>query len=376
MSHSQTHVARDLKTGQPVALRCEPGRVLEITATSATPLPDVWLAPALVDLQVNGFAGVDFQQDDLSLEQVIAAARGLRQAGCARWFATLITDSWEAMMQRLARLRTLRSQSPELRRAIAGWHLEGPFLSSEPDYHGAHPAEWMLDPTPGHIAELRKLTGTDPVLLTLAPERKGALEVIPLAVSRGITVSLGHTNATAEVLRAAVAAGASGFTHFGNACPQQLDRHNNILWRVLETPGLTFSMIPDGIHVSGSLFRLAHRLMSNDRIFYVSDAMAAAGAAPGHHRLGRLRLEVGADQVVRKPCSRQFAGSALRPVDGVFRAAAMLEECWRQTWLRFSEAPARFAGLSSPCGWCLVTVDKSGPTARLIDVQTLEGEAQ
>src|SRR6185295_14990202 len=108
----------------------------------------------------------------------------------------------------------------------------------------------MLDPTAEHIRELRTIAGNDPLLLTIAPERPGAIEAIALAVSLGMKVSLGHTNARSDDLRRAVQAGATGFTHLGNACPRELDRHDNIIWRVLDTPGLTASLIPDRIHVS------------------------------------------------------------------------------------------------------------------------------
>src|SRR5205823_8128399 len=104
--------------------------------------------------------------------------------------------------------------------------------------------------------------GDDLLLLTLSPERPSALNAIALAVSLGIKISLGHTNASAEVLRQAVAAGATGFTHLANGCPRELDRHDNILWRVFDMSGLMVSLIPDQIHVSAPLFRLCHRVLS------------------------------------------------------------------------------------------------------------------
>src|SRR5439155_8978926 len=197
-----------------------------------------WLAPTLFDLQINGYGGVDFQQDDLSLDALISAVRQLRTAGCARFFLTLITDEWPELTARLRQLRWLRSQSAELQSAIAGWHVEGPFLSTQPGFHGAHNPALMCDPSPGHVLELRTITGRDPLLLTLSPELPGAMQAIEMAVSNGIKISLGHTNASAEVLRHALEAGATGFTHLGNGCPRELDRHDNILWRVFETLGL------------------------------------------------------------------------------------------------------------------------------------------
>ena len=347
-------------TRQPVRLQWREGRITEIEETKAPLADDVWIAPTLFDLQINGYGGVDFQQDDLSVEDLLSAARKLQAAGCGRFLLTLITDEWPKLIARLGHLRSLRSQSAELQAAVAGWHVEGPFLSAEPGFHGAHDPALTLDPTPEHILELRELTGTDPLLLTLSPERPGALKAIAVAVSRGMKVGLGHTNASAEILRQAVAAGATGFTHLGNGCPRELDRHDNILWRVFETSGLKVSLIPDQIHVSPPLFRLVHRVLGADAVYYTTDAMSAAGMPPGRYKLGKMELEVGSDQIVRQPGKSLFAGSALRPIDGVFRAAQMLGCPWKEVWRRFSEAPAKLMGLRNellvgqPADFCLL----------------------
>jgi N-acetylglucosamine-6-phosphate deacetylase len=298
-----------------------------------------------LDPQINGYAGADFQRDGVTPAELVQAVQGLRTAGCTRFLLTLITDRWESLLARLRRFQSLRAGSVELEHAIAGWHVEGPFLSEKPGFHGAHAPALMLDPTPAHIRELREAAGDDLLLLTLAPERLGALAAIELAVSLGMKVSLGHTDASAACLRDAVSAGATGFTHLGNACPQQLDRHDNILWRVLDTPGLTVSLIPDQRHVSPALFRLIHRALPSDRILYTTDAMAAAGAPPGRYTLGRLELEVGEDRIVRQPGGTNFAGSALTPAEAVFSAAEMLGVPWQATWSRMSVNPARWLGL-------------------------------
>lgn len=363
--------ARHYATGQPTRVSWRQGIITACEAASTPPDGDVWLAPALVDLQVNGFAGVDFQQDDVSAEELLAATRALRTAGCGRYLLTLITDVWPVLTARLKRIRRLRQMHDELRHAIAGWHIEGPFLSAEPGFHGAHNPAWMLDPTPDHIRELRAITDTDPLLLTIAPERQGALSAIALAASLGVRVSLGHTNASAEILRQAVRAGATGFTHLGNACPQQLDRHDNILWRVLDTRGLAVSLIPDQIHVSPALFRLIHRALPGGLICYITDAMAAAGAPAGSYTIGSLKAVVGEDQIVRHPGGLNYAGSALTPMDGVFRAAQMLGCAWNDVWDGFSIRPAGFAGfeVDLACGraadFCVLEFSNGGLSAEM-----------
>src|SRR5882724_3763816 len=352
-------------SGRPVQVRWRDGVITDIDPTDSQPSTDLWIAPALFDVQVNGYGGIDFQQDNLQAKELLAAVGGLRAAGCGRFLLTLITDDWSALTTRLRHIRAVRSQDSTLQSAIAGWHVEGPFLSTEPGFHGAHNRALTCNPAPEHILELRTITGTDPLMLTLSPERPGALDAIALAASLGIKVSLGHTDAAAAILNIAVKAGAGSFTHLGNGCPRELDRHDNILWRVFETPGIKVSLIPDQIHVSPSLFRLIHRVLDPDSIFYTTDAMSAAGMPPGRYKLGVMELEVGADQIVRQPGKPLFAGSALRPIEGVFRAAEMLGCRWQETWSRFSVAPAKLMGLrnelavGAPADFCVLKLDSA-----------------
>jgi N-acetylglucosamine-6-phosphate deacetylase len=333
-------------TGKPVRLKWNDSGIVELVEVSVKPEKEIWIAPPLVDLQINGYAGVDFQRDDVSTDELLRAARALRRDGCAYFLLTLITDEWTRLLSRLRHFKALRDSSPELREAIIGCHIEGPFLSDQPGFCGAHNPTHMRNPTTKDIRELRAATGNDRVLITMAPEREGAIDGIQFATSAGIRVSLGHTDASAEILRRAVAAGATGFTHLSNGCPRDLHRHDNIVWRVCEAEGLTVSFIADGIHVPAMPFRLMHKLI-NGPIYYTTDAMAAAGAGPGRYRLGELELEVGDDQIVRQPGKTNFAGSALRPVEGVFRAARMLNGDWRESWRRFSDAPAEFIGFEN-----------------------------
>jgi len=354
------------RTREPVRVRWLKGVFSEVSAAPKPPADNLWITAPLFDLQVNGFGGVDFQQDDLTARQLLTATNSLRESGCLKFFPTLITDDWSKMTNRLRRLVAMHSEWPELESAIAGWHIEGPFLCTEPGFHGAHDPARMCDPTHEKISELRAIVGIAPLLLTLSPERAGAIEAIRFAAAQGIKVSLGHTNASSAMLREAIQAGATGFTHLGNGCPRELDRHDNILWRVFETSGLTVSMIPDKIHVSPPLFRLMHRILPVDQTYYTSDAMAAAGRGPGRYRLGALELEVGPDQVVRQPGKQLFAGSALRPIDGVFRAAEMLGCPWQDAWQRFSDTPPRFMGIKNEiqagerANFCLLRLNQTG----------------
>ena len=364
MSRGEIH-AWNILDSQPVLAKWDNGHFTEITTTENPPAKAKWIGPPLVDIQVNGYAGVDFQQDDLSETDLLQVVEQLGQACCEKILFTLVTDNWEAMTRRLARAKQFRDANPKLRRAIAGWHIEGPFLSAETGYCGAHPADKMLKPTQERIAELRALAGDDPLLLTMAPEVNGALKGFTTARELGIHVSIGHTNAPTHILRRVTAAGPVGFTHLGNGCPATLDRADNILWRALDTPGLTCGLIPDRWHISPALFRLIHRLVDPDSIYYTTDAMAAAGSPPGKYRLGQLELEVGPEQIVQLPGTANLAGSALTPIEGVRRAADMLDCNWQDVWPKFSQAPARFMGLKegftqgTPANFALIETDSA-----------------
>ena len=397
-------------TRKPVCVRWQNGRVVAMEKPAEPPSRDLWIAPPLFDVQVNGYGGIDFQQDNLTEADLLSAARQLRRDGCTKFFLTLITDDWQKLTARFRHLKRIRDglvgqtpssvtvqQAPppadpasegacktktgegacpttaasELRDAIAGWHIEGPFMSDRPGFHGAHNPAFMLEPTPEKIRELRAIAGDDPLLLTISPERNGAIEAIALAVSLGCKISLGHTNASAEILEKAVRVGATGFTHLANGCPRELDRHDNILWRIFERPDLFASLIPDKIHVSPQLFRLCHRVLPSEKIFYTTDAMAAAGAPPGRYTIGAMELEVGEDQIVRQPGKTNFAGSALKPIDGIFRAAQMLDDDWQDVWTRMSQVPANFVGLKNeiavgaPADFCLLKLAAENELAEL-----------
>lgn len=358
--------AVDPRSGRAVRLTTVDGKIRSLEPLARAPAGLPLLLPPLVDIQVNGYAGVDFQRDDCTQAELERAATGLAEAACGRFFLTLITNRWEKMLARLRHYQALRAASPLLRRRIAGWHLEGPFMSPKPGFHGAHPPECMEPPSAARMQELKAIVGDEPTLLTMAPEWPAAPSAIHVARELGFHVWLGHTDATAEQIAAAVNAGAEGFTHLGNGCPGELHRHDNIIFRVLDEPRLRASLIPDRIHISPVLFRLMHQVLGPGRICYTTDAMAAAGAGPGVYDLAGMKVEVGADEVVRQPGKSNYAGSSLAPLEGVRRAAAMLRVPPVQVWDYFSTQPELFMGLppaltaGAPADYCLLQETTAG----------------
>ncbi len=282
--------------------------------------PDV----ALFDLQVNGFAGVDFQQDDIPPAALDHALRALHAHHTARILYTLITDRIDALCRRLEHVEDLRRRSPLAHATIAGYHIEGPWLYPKPGYHGAHDPSLMRAPTIADADRLIAAAGGNVRLVTLAPEWPGSPEVIAHLVARGVRVAIGHSDASDDDLDRAIAAGLTLCTHLGNGVPTLLPRHDNIIQRLLARDELTAVFIPDGLHLPPPVLRNFVRAKPRDKVLFTTDCMAAAGAPPGRYTLRHVTTEVGADGVVREPGKPNFAGSSLTPDRAVVNAARFL----------------------------------------------------
>ncbi len=364
-------IGRHYQTGDALQIEWDNGVISKVETLEIIPDGALTIAPTLTDVQNNGFAGYDFQRDDITKEELLAVRKALHQHGCSRILLTLITDQWDKLCHRIQYLNEMIKASPELSETFIGWHIEGPFMSPEPGFHGAHPPEFMVPPTPDKVATLRKLTGNAPLLLTMAPEWENISEGIRTARDLGAFVWLGHTDASSEQIEKAVIAGANGFTHLGNGCTNALDRADNIIYRIIDNPKINTCLICDGIHVSPLLFRIMHRAIDEERITYTTDCMSAAGSPPGQFKVGPHIVKVGEDGIVRQPGKPNFAGSSLTPLEGVFRAARMLDTTPEKVWHRFSDRftdhldlpPLWEAG--NPADFCLLTGSDS---ARQVDI--------
>jgi len=272
---------------------------------------------SLFDIQVNGFAGVDFQQPDLTGADLRRAVAGLAAHETRRFFATLITDDVAALVGKFANLERLRAADAAAASAVCGYHLEGPWLSPEPGFRGAHESRHMGAPDLRAFERLQTAAGGNIRLVTLAPEWPGSGDFIRAVVGMGVQVSLGHTNASESEITAAIAAGARFCTHLGNGVPAELPRHDNVMQRLLARDELIAFFIPDGIHLPPAVLKNFFRAKPAGKAMFTTDCMAAAGAPSGRYPLGNLFMEVGDDRIVRQPGKSNFAGSALCPDEGV-----------------------------------------------------------
>lgn len=266
----------------------------------------------MVDLQLNGYAGVDFNQDDLTGEDLHRACARLEVDGVRGCLATIITERLDLMCGRLARLVELRAQDPLAKRLISGLHIEGPFINEADGYRGAHPRDAIQPATLDAMKRLLDAAGGLARVVTLAPERDAGLQVTRLLASDGIVVSAGHCDPSVEELRAAIDAGLSMFTHVGNGCPMLMHRHDNIVQRALSLAGdLWLCFIADGAHVPFVALGNYLELAGYEHCIVVSDGIAAAGLGPGRYTLGRWDIEIGDDMVARAPDRSHLIGSAI-----------------------------------------------------------------
>jgi N-acetylglucosamine-6-phosphate deacetylase len=238
------------------------------------------------DLQVNGYAGVDFNSDGLTGDALREACRRLRADGVEQILATIITDDLEAMERRLAKLAQCRAADSFIAEVIAGIHVEGPFISTEPGYVGAHPPAATRPASQGAAARLLEAGEGLVRLVTLAPECDVDARVTRWLVNQNVCVSAGHSNATLDQLERAIDAGLSMYTHLGNGCPLLMHRHDNIIQRVLSlSDRLWVCFIADGVHVPFVALKNYLEIVGPERAIIVSDAIAAAGMGPGVYQL-------------------------------------------------------------------------------------------
>jgi N-acetylglucosamine-6-phosphate deacetylase len=328
-----------------------------------------WIAPGLIDIQVNGFAGVDFNRALESDEAWHHATKQLYAHGCTGFLIALITNTEPGYRKLLTGLTGRINLDP---RNCLGFHMEGPWLNPDPGYRGAHRAEWMQKPSLRLLEEWWDIADSLLKLITIAPEMdpEAGAQVIRAGVRKKIQFFLGHSGAMGETLLAAIEAGAIGWTHLGNAAPATAPKFENVIFHALAQPGLFASLIPDGLHLPPHAFRVLARALEKahhaPRLLLTTDAMAGAGAEkPGTYEIGDVRVEVGADGAARLPGSGRLAGSTLTPFQGVFRAERMAGIFLEDAWAAFSTRTASLLGLKheiaegNSADFCLLSPEKT-----------------
>ena len=262
------------------------------------------------DLQVNGYNGADFNSDELTLDQLHGACAALEEDGCDGILVTFITEEVNTIRRRLYRIAKWRDQDELIGRVVRGFHLEGPFISPEPGYRGAHPLAAVRPADRDLAARMLEAAEGLVKLVTLAPEQDPGGTVTSFLAGQGVVVSAGHCNPSLAQIEEALDQGLSMVTHLGNACPLQMHRHDNVIQRFLSfSDRLWCCFIADSVHVPSFTLRNYLRATGIDRAIGVTDAISAARLGPGRYRLAGWELEIGADGVARSPGGDHFVGS-------------------------------------------------------------------
>lgn len=264
-----------------------------------------------VDLQVNGYAGVDFNADKISEAEAAEASRRLREDGNDSVLATIITAPTEVMTARIAHMADLIERVPEFGQTVVGIHIEGPFINPKDGFVGAHPPSAVVPATP-KLAEQLCEAGRGLVrMFTLAPECDIGARVTSQLSSDGIVVAAGHSDATIDELRESLDHGLRLFTHLGNGCPSLLRRHDNIIQRVLSlSDQLMVSFIADGHHVPTFALKNYLDRVPDSNVVIVTDAISAAGLGAGRYELAGQIVEVDEDGAAWSQSREHFAGCA------------------------------------------------------------------
>ncbi|MEO6966043.1 MAG: amidohydrolase family protein [Acidobacteriaceae bacterium] len=356
------------------------GRIASVRALGPADPKIPFVSPGFVDIQLNGFNGVNFSDPELDPEKAISILPAVWQTGVTSFCPTLITNTLEILRRNFRILETARAQNPRFRQTAPGYHLEGPYLSPG-GAHGAHDPTLMRHPNWDEFMSLQEAAGGNISMITLAPELPGALEFIRKACAAGVIVALGHTDATPEQIHRAVEAGASLVTHFGNGCPEFIPRHRNPLWAQLACDELSTSLICDGFHLPPDLIRVVFRVKGPERCILITDAIHVAGLDPGPYTLVGQKIELLPSGQVVMQDRKSMAGSALHMNKAVAFFAESSGASLAEAIQAATTNPGRLLQQDEVCSdllsgqWANLVLFRTEQEALRIETVLLRGEA-
>jgi len=264
-----------------VTVKADGGVITEVREVAAG--AEGWLAPALIDVQVNGMGGFNLNAQEASPENLVGTLEALRREGVVRFCPTVVTAPQQRMVASLAAIRDACELDELVDHAVLGIHVEGPYISAEDGPRGAHNREWVRAPDWDEFLAWQDASGGRVAMVTLAPELPGAVEFVRRLVDQGVVAAIGHTAADAADVGAAVAAGASMSTHLGNGSHPVIKRHPNYVWAQLAEDRLWAGLIPDGFHLPFDTLKVMIRA-KQDKAILTSDASYLAQMPPGRYR--------------------------------------------------------------------------------------------
>lgn len=337
-------------SNEVVDLAIDEGRISQISPADFSQACDLGseslrLAAGFIDLQINGYGGIDFNDVGMTTERIAEVTRRLWRTGVTSYCPTVITESAEHISQCLTNLVDATDESPEVALAFTGIHLEGPFISPEDGPRGAHPRQHVCPPNWDQFRRWQDVAKGRIRILTLSPEWPESFEFIERAAGSGVIVAIGHTSARPDQIADAVRAGAKMSTHLGNGSHAKIDRHPNYIWEQLANDDLWASFIVDGHHLPPAVVKCFLRSKGFARSVLVTDAIAAAGCPPGNYKLGNVEVEVLENGRVNLPGTPYLAGSALEMDDAIGKTVRFSDATLDDALRMASANPADLLGM-------------------------------
>jgi N-acetylglucosamine-6-phosphate deacetylase len=367
---SQQWTGRHWMTGETVSVKAEGGTV---TAVEPSHDPsDVWIAPGLIDVQVNGMGGFNLNGAEASPENLHGTLAALHRGGVTRFCPTIVTATKQRIVNNVRAVADACDADPVAAHAVIGIHIEGPFISHEDGPRGAHNVDWVRDPDWDEFLEWQDAARGLIRKVTVAPERRGAIAFIEKLVEAGVIAAIGHSAASVEDVQAAVRAGATMSTHLGNGAHPYIKRHPNYIWAQLAEESLWAGLIPDGFHLPPTTLKVMIKVKGRKAIL-TSDASYLAQMRPGtystHHGADVVLQESGRLYVAKTPDI--LAGSAATLQRGVQNVANFGIAPVGEAITMASLHPAELFGLADEGVGTL----RAGGPADLITYRWVEGDA-
>ena len=306
------------ETGKPVRIKFRDGLIASVNEIPMSEeLNDVFVAPGLIDNQINGYRGVDFSDPATATGKIRMAVDAIRADGVTTFFPTVITGPHDKLVKVFRNLARALQEDEEVRTSVAGFHLEGPYISPETGYYGCHPFEFIRKPSWDDFMQYQDAAAGNIRQVTVCPGAEGAMDFIGRCVRQNIIVSIGHTNASADQIMEAADRGARLSTHLGNGCANLIDRHRNPIWPQLACDLLTPSIIADGHHLLPEEVRVFCKVKGPRNIILVSDVTHFIGMDPGNYVFLGSDIVLSADGLIKNPVLNCLAGASFPLRNGV-----------------------------------------------------------
>ena len=330
-----------------VTITVKDGKILTVRKTPAQPTggEKIYIAPGLIDTQINGYASVSFNNEGLTVEALQKVTEALWKEGVTTFFPTLITNPGDLTRTNLTLLKEA-TKDPVLSHVMPGYFLEGPYISPEDGFRGVHQKEWIRPPDWEEFMSFYEASGEKIIQVGLAPEQEGALEFIRKCREKGITVSLAHHNGDAATIAQAVQLGARVSTHLGNGCANFIHRHNNPLWPQLAAPEITPTIIADGHHLIKEELQVFFKVKGADNLMLVSDATELSGMPPGEYEWNGQTVVMTEDGMLQYPEQNVLAGASFPIRSGVANMVQMAGCSLEEAVTMATQTPAKVYALN------------------------------